>query len=117
MRLCVHLASSIDQYYACALENVPNLRKTHRGREAMKQALKRERISAHMLRAGQQSASLLKLPARITTILQSKTTPTISIVVPLMKYLHKWLRAVKAGKTKLVVEDSEGGQERMEFVI
>ena len=89
MRVCVHLAGCIEQYYAEAIENVVNLRKTHKGREAMKQALKKERLSEDMQRAGQQAAGLLKLPARITTALQSRTLPTISIALPLIKYLYK----------------------------
>ena len=85
-RLCVHLYNSIEQYYSNELENVGNVRKSHRGREALKQALKAEKLSENEVRAGQQMASLFKLPAQITKILQTKQTPSISIAYPLVKY-------------------------------
>ena len=111
MRLCVHLSPSISKYYYTEFENVVKLRKTRKGRESLRKALENEQLSEDSLRSGQQFASLLTLPARITTVLQSKTRPTISIAFPLISFCYKWLLSLKGAKAKLHVLDGTGNKE------
>ena len=111
MRLCVPLSPCIYKYYSMEIENVINIRKTRKGRETMKQRLRKEQLSESFMRAGQQMASLLTLPSKITTALQSKVVPTVSLGFPLISYTYNWLVSLKAETVSLLVVDGNGDKE------
>ena len=67
------------------------------------------------MRAGQQGASLLKLAARTTTVLQDKQIPTMCIAIPLISYYYKWLSSLKVGKVNLQVVDGSGEKELVPY--
>ena len=114
-RLCVHLAPCLSVYYENEFKQVNVLRKTHKGQQRMKKKLNNEKMTEDQLCAGQQIAALLSLPAKVTTVLQSKTVPTISIAYTLIKFVYSWIEALINSKIKLCVVGGNGAKELVEF--